>query len=547
MEFDQPIADMGIWANREVRRDTVLKAKDLKDAGVYLEFDATKHPVVQVRSGISLVSIENASLNLEKEITRPFGWNFEAVQQNQKKVWNELFDRVQITSTDRMEKVRFYNNMYRALCSRNIWSDVNGEWVSTDKKIHRLSDENDAALGCDAFRNTFWNLNQFWNLVTPEWSKRWVNSQLAMYDANGWLAKGPAGMNYIPVMVAEHEIPLIVGAYQMGIRDFDTDKALEAMLKMQRTPSQKVYAGYAGNRDLKSYLKYKYVPSDLGRFSNSLEYSYDDWTVGQFAKALNKQDIYKEFNERGYWWKNTIDTRSGYATLKDSKGKWAANFDPFRSGANEHYVEGNAWQLTYFVPQDIRALADYIGKKRFIERLEWGFQASEPWRYNAPNDQYWDFPVVQGNQQSMHFAFLFNWVGKPWLTQKWSRSIIDRYYGAGVANAYLGDEDQGQMSAWFIMAAIGLFQTDGGCSVDPIYEIASPLYEKTVIRLDNRYGRGKEFTIEARNASRQNKYIQSATLNGKPLQNFYFPASELLKGGTLILEMGDKPNKKWGL
>lgn len=541
LEFDQPIADMGIWADGEVRRDTVLKAKDLKDAGVYLEFDATKHPVVQVRSGISLVSIENASLNLEKEITRPFGWNFEAVQQNQKKVWNELFNRVQITSTDRMEKVRFYNNMYRALCSRNIWSDVNGEWVSTDKKVHRLSDENDVALGCDAFWNTFWNLNQFWNLVTPEWSKRWVNSQLAMYDANGWLAKGPAGMNYIPVMVAEHEIPLIVGAYQMGIRDFDTDKALEAMLKMQRTPSQKVYAG---NRDLKSYLKYKYVPSDLGRFSNSLEYSYDDWTVGQFAKALNKQDIYKEFNERGYWWKNTIDTRSGYATLKDSKGKWAANFDPFRSGANEHYVEGNAWQLTYFVPQDIRALADYIGKKRFIERLEWGFQASEPWRYNAPNDQYWDFPVVQGNQQSMHFAFLFNWVGKPWLTQKWSRSIIDRYYGAGVANAYLGDEDQGQMSAWFIMAAIGLFQTDGGCSVDPIYEIASPLYEKTVIRLDNRYGRGKEFTIEARNASRQNKYIQSATLNGKPLQNFYFPASELLKGGTLILEMGDKPNKK---
>ena len=233
--------------------------------------------------------------------------------------------------------------------------------------------------------------------------------------------------------------------------------------------------------------------------------------------------------------------------MKDSKGKWAANFDPFRSGANEHYVEGNAWQLTYFVPQDIRALADYIGKKRFIERLEWGFQASEPWRYNAPNDQYWDFPVVQGNQQSMHFAFLFNWVGKPWLTQKWSRSIIDRYYGAGVANAYLGDEDQGQMSAWFIMAAIGLFQTDGGCSVDPIYEITIKLYEKTVIRLDNRYGRGKEFTIEARNASRQNKYIQSATLNGKPLQNFYFPASELLKGGTLILEMGDKPNKKWGL
>lgn len=547
LEFDQPIAGMGVWADGAIHQDTVLKAKDLKDAGAYLEFDAAQHPVVQVRSGISLVSIENASQNLETEITRPFGWNFEAVAQNQKKVWNELFNRIQITTSDQLEKTRFYNNMYRALCSRNTWSDVNGEWVSTDKRVHRLSHPDDVALGCDAFWNTFWNLNQFWNLVTPEWSKRWINSQLAMYDANGWLAKGPAGMNYIPVMVAEHEIPLMVGAYQMGIRDFDTDKALEAMLKMQRTPSEKVYAGYAGNRDLKPYLKYGYVPSDLGRFSNSLEYSYDDWTVGQFAKALGKQDIYKEFNERGYRWKNAIDSCSGYAVLKDSKGKWAADFDPFRSGANEHYVEGNAWQLTYFVPQDVPALANLIGKKRFTERLEWGFQASEPWRYNAPNDQYWDFPVVQGNQQSMHFAFLFNWVGKPWLTQKWSRSIIDRYYGAGTANAYLGDEDQGQMSAWFIMAAIGLFQTDGGCSTHPIYEIASPLYEKTVIRLGNRYGRGKEFTIEARHASRRNKYIQSAALNGKPLQSFCFPASELLKGGTLVLEMGDKPNRKWGL
>lgn len=547
LEFDQPIADMGIWADGEVRRDTILKAKDLKDAGAYLQFDVKNNPVVQVRSGISLVSIENASLNLETEITRPFGWNFEAVKKNQLDVWNDIFGRVQINTADSQEKTRFYNNMYRALCSRNTWSDVNGEWISTDKKVRRLANSDDMALGCDAFWNTFWNLNQFWNLVTPEWSKRWVNSQLAMYDANGWLAKGPAGMNYIPVMVAEHEIPLIVGAYQMGIRDFDTDKALEAMLKMQSTPSQKVFDGYAGNRDLKTYLEHGYVPSDQGRFSNSLEYSYDDWTVGQFAKALGKDDIYKKFNERGYWWKNVIDRKSGFAVLKDSKGKWAKDFDPFRSGANQHYVEGNAWQLTYFVPQDVPALADYMGKKRFIERLEWGFQASEPWRYNAPNDQYWDFPVVQGNQQSMHFAFLFNWVGKPWETQKWSRSIIDRYYGAGIANAYLGDEDQGQMSAWFIMAAIGLFQTDGGCNINPVYEIASPLYEKTIIRLDNRYGRGDKFVIEARNASRLNKYIQSATLNGKPLNSFKFPASELLKGGTLVLEMGDKPNKKWGV
>lgn len=182
-----------------------------------------------------------------------------------------------------------------------------------------------------------------------------------------------------------------------------------------------------------------------------------------------------------------------------------------------------------------------IGKKRFCDRLLWGFNQDEAFRYNAPNDQYWDHPVVQGNQQSMHFAFLFNWAGQPWNTQRWSRSILDRYYGYGVANAYLGDEDQGQMSAWAVMTSIGLFQTDGGCRENPVYEIASPIFEETVIDLGSRYGRGSKFTIKALNASKNNIYVQKATLNGKRLSTFFFPASELLSGGELVLEMGPEP------
>lgn len=153
---------------------------------------------------------------------------------------------------------------------------------------------------------------------------------------------------------------------------------------------------------------------------------------------------------------------------------------------------------------------------------------------------------MQGNQQSMHFSYLFNWAGKPWLTQKWTRAILERYYGYGLANAYLGDEDQGQMSAWFVMASIGLFQKDGGCRVDPIYEIGSPIFEKIKIKLGNRYGRGDEFIIRAMNASRINKYVQSAELNGVQLDDFKFPAYELSKGGELILEMGPFPNMNWG-
>ena len=272
-----------------------------------------------------------------------------------------------------------------------------------------------------------------------------------------------------------------------------------------------------------------------------------DWTVAQYAKALAKEATYQEFMERSTWWKNMFDPETGYARLRNADGQWVAPFDPYRSGANKHYVEGNAWQLTFFVPQDLPGLIEQIGRERFLRRLEEGFERSVPMRFNAPNELYWDYPVVHGNQQSMHFAFLFNWAGAPWLTQKYSREILDRYYGYGSGDAYLGDEDQGQMSAWFVMAALGLFQMDGGCRVDPVYEIGSPLFERATIRLHQGYYPGGTFTIEARGVSRRNRYIQSATLNGRPLNRPWFPQSEVIQGGSLRLEMGPDPgNRRWG-
>lgn len=546
IEFNKDIKKFGGWHDHTLWETDTMTARYPHRFGCYAEFDTTDHPEVMVRSGISYVDMAGASNNLSNEITEPFGWNFEAVRKHQSDSWNNILNRVRIYSNDYREKVRFYTNLYRAFC-RNTFSDADRRWVDAAGNIQKLDDPDAVALGCDAFWNTFWNLNQVWNLIAPEWSSRWVKSQLAMYDANGWLAKGPSGMKYIPVMVAEHEIPLLVSTYQMGIRNYDAEKMFRAIVKMQTTPAQRVANGFAGNRDLETYLQHQYVPADKGRFSNTLEYSYDDWTVSQLAKALGKEEYYRTFSDRGNWWKNAINPATGYAQMRYSNGEWEKNFDPFKSGANHHYVEGNAWQLTFFVPQDVPALTEFIGKERFIDRLSWGFKASEPWRYNAPGDQYWDFPVVQGNQQSMHFAFLFNWAGQPWQTQRWSRSIIDRYYGFDTSNAYLGDEDQGQMSAWFVMAALGSFQTDGGCNAEPVYELGSPLFEKIKIDLGKHFGRGKQFIIKASNTSRENKYIQSAKLNGKKLNSFKFPAKELLKGGTLELEMGNRPNKNWGI
>lgn len=548
IEFDQPIQSFGVWSGNQVRRKvSELKTQKTSDAGAFAEFDTRTNSVVQVRTGISLVSVKNAGLNLETEISEPFGWNFDAVLNNQRQAWNDLLGRVQIETLDRREKVRFYSNLYRSFCARNIWSDVDGSWRDPEEKVRKLEDTEDVALGCDAFWNTFWNLNQVWNLTAPEWSSRWVKSQLAMYDACGWLAKGPAGMEYIPVMVAEHEIPVIVGAYQMGIRDFDMEKAFQAIHKMQTTPAQSVAGGFAGNRDIVHYMKHHYVPADRGRASNTLEYSYDDWTVAQFAKALGKTEEYEEYLERSTWWRNMFDAETGYARLKNADGTWHEPFDPYRSGANKQYVEGNAWQLTFFVPQDVPGLIKALGRDRFLSRLEKGFTRSAETRFNAPNEKYWDYPVVHGNQQSMHFAFLFNWANAPWLTQKWSREVLNRYYGYGTGDAYLGDEDQGQMSAWFVMAALGLFQTDGGCRTEPIYEIGSPIFPKVTINLGGRYRRGDQIVITARNVSRKNKYVQRAFLNGKKLDRWWFPCSELLQGGELNLEMGPIPNKSWGV
>lgn len=548
MEFDRPIKNFRIFVDgKEVESPGSLTLNSPQDIVAIIEFDTGENPVVQTRTGISYVSIANAEENLAREITAIHGWDFASVRRRQEATWNALLGRVEVSTRDRAQKVRFNSNMYRALVSRNIFSDADGSWVDATETVRKLADTNAVALGCDAFWNTFWNLNPFWYLVVPEWSSKWVNSQLAMYDANGWLAKGPAGMEYIPVMVAEHEIPLIVGAYQMGIRDFDAEKAFAAVHKMQTTPGDTVGHGYAGNRDLKTYLQHHYVPYNKGRFSNSLEYSYDDYTVAQFAGALGKNDLYREFSDRGNWWKNAIDTTVGYARLRNSDGEWYPNFDPLKTGGNHQYVEGNAWQLTFFVPQDVPGLIERIGRDTFLQRLDDGFTVSSKWRYNAPNDLYWDFPVIQGNQQSMHFSFLFNWAGKPWLTQKWNRDILDRYYGFGTSNAYLGDEDQGQMSAWFVLSALGLFQTDGGTAMEPIYEIGSPLFERVVIDLGERYGRGKTFTIVAENASFRNKYVQSATLNGRVLDTFWFPAKELLGGGELRLVMGAEAHESWGV
>ncbi len=550
MQFSRSFDTLGGWQGEKIlSNESELSLAD--DCGAFVEFKTTAGEQILVRTGISLVSRDNARKNLQQELAKPFGWDFAAVVQNQRNTWNELLGRVEIESPDAREKSRFYSNMYRALVGRNTFSDINGEWTDPEEHKQQLKDPDAVMLGGDAFWTTFWNLNQVMNLLTPEWSSRWVKSQLAMYDANGWLAKGPAGLEYVSIMVAEHEIALLVAAYQHGIKGLDKDKILEAIVKMQTTmPKKQPGGGWAGNENLGNYLKHGYVATDGKQpgdwkgpwCSNTYEYAYDDWCVAQMAQAMGRKDLTETFMKRSQNWRNQFNEKTGFAHPRKANGEWVTPFDAFD---RHNFVEGNAWQYTWFVPQDVPGLVEAMGRDRFVERLNDAFEKSAPTRFNAAGDRFWMYPLNHGNQPAMHVGWLFNWAGKPWLSQKWTGAILNSYYGHNPADAYLGDEDQGQMSAWFVMSSMGLFQTDGGCRVDPVYEIGSPLYPKIVLHLSKEHYGGKTFTILAKNASKTNRYIQSAKLNGQPLDKWWILQREVIRGGTLELELGPQPNEKW--
>jgi len=540
-QLSKPFESFGGWVGDEVKED-VKSISGKGDVGAFLSFSTREGEVIKLKTGISLVSIEQARLNLKAE-TAHFGWDFYAARVNARRTWNKLLGKIEVEGGSHEQKIKFYTNLYRSYCARTILSDINGKYVDMYEKVRQLKDPASPVYGCDAFWNTFWNLNQLWTLVTPDIANKWVLSLLEIYDRGGWLAKGPTGIEYSSIMVASHEIALIVSAYQKGIRNYDIAKAYEAIRHIQTEPGRAHEGGgYVGNRQLKSYKELGYVPVEKGPVSNTLEYAYDDWCVAQMAKSLGEKADYEHFINRAANYKNVFDPSVGYMRQRHSNGDWVKDFSPY---TGRGFVEGNSWQYTWFVPQDVKGLIELLGKKEFNRRLNEGFVKSAKSNFNATGDRFAQFPINHGNQPNMQAAYLFNFSGAPWLTQKWAREIMKHYYGVGPINGYPGDEDQGQMGAWYVMSAMGLFEMDGGCAVRPTYEIGSPIFDKVTIHLDDRYYKGKIFVIEAKDNSEENIYVQSANLDGHPHNKPWFYHHQLADGGTLTLQMGPEPNKKW--
>ena len=547
IRFSKPFEHFNGWDNDVIKKDIESIAGKGR-IGAYVTFKTVEGEEVKVQSALSLVSLDGARQNLKEEMIEPFGWDFNACVNHGRQVWNTLLGKIKIEGGTEKDKRKFYTNMYRSYAGKQTWNDVDGKYRDACENIQQLK-PGQSMYGGDAFWNSYWNLNGLWSIVTPEIIDNWVTTQLEMFNHTGWTSKGNTGIEYSGIMEGSHEIALMVAAYQKGIRN-DGESIYKAIHKMvTENGGTHPCGGTCGQINLNSYIKYGYMPSEVDVVSKTLDYAYDDYCVAQLAKALKNNSDAAAFGKRSMNYKNIYNPVTKYASRRDSSGRWDPDFDVF---SNKGFIEGNSWQYSWYVPHDIKGLLSLIGEDTACHRLVEGFEKSRKhnfaaYAFDCTMGQSAEFYVNQGNEVNMSAAYIFNYLKKPWLCEKYTREILNSFYGDTPYHGWEGDEDEGQMSSWFVMSAMGLFEMNGGVTANSELEITSPIFNRITISLDNRYYKGKKFTIEAINNSAKNCYIKSATLNGVKLKEPRFPFEAIKNGGKLILIMDSDPKKcSWG-
>jgi predicted alpha-1,2-mannosidase len=407
----------------------------------------------------------------------------------------------------------------------------------------------------DAIWGGFWNLTQLWALAYPEYYSDWVKSQLLVYQDAGWLGDGIACSKYVSGVGTNFTGLAIASAYACGIRDFDVKAGYEAALKNELSSENRIEG--AGKMDVGEFVKRGYSPylslgyetntkgSGFGA-SHTMEYSFSAYAVAQFAKSLNKTDDYTKLMELSDGWKKLYDPSTKYIHPRGEDGKFIEPFNPNEPWKG--FQEGNASQYTFYVPHNPVALIDTIGRERFNSRLDSIFILSEPDVFSGGKtiNAFAGVAAIynHGNQPNLHISWMFNFSGKPYLTQKWVRAICNEFYGTEEIHGYgYGqDEDQGQLGAWYVLAGMGLFDVKGLTDTNPEMQIGSPLFDQITIQLNPKYYKGKKFTVQTLNNSKSNIYIQSATLNGKVQNTPFLMFSDIVNGGKLKLNMSDSPS-----
>ncbi len=530
--------------------------------GLVLNFSMKDKEVLEVQTGLSYTSIENARLNLNEE-TRD--QNFDKVRNEAKQIWNQKLSRIKIEGGKKKDRIKFYTGLYHALLGRGLANDINGDYPKIEGKIgHIPLDEKGNPkynhYNTDGIWGGFWNLSQVWALAYPDYFTQYIQSNIDFYKDRGWLHDGAATGVFTNGVQTNFQGLLLASAYNVGIRDFDVKTGYEAALKNEIEYHGRNLGN--GKYDLSYFVKDKYIPYKDTTLSNgwvfnfgashTLEYSFSSYAVGQMAKSLGKQKDYQKLMKQADYYKNIFDHETKYIRPKKEEGKFIEDFDPLK--AWDGFQEGNAYQYTWYVPHDPAALIELVGKDLFNSRLETMFEDAQKSMFGGGSEEIHSFSGVEklynhGNQPCLHDAWLFNYSGKPWLTQKWTRQICDEFYGIEPLHGYgIGqDEDQGQLGAWYVMVSMGLFDVQGHASSRPSFQFGSPLFETIIIKLDPKYYKGKELVITTKNQSADNPYIQSVTWNGRVIDKNWMYRDNLMKGGTLNFVMGAEPNKKWGI
>lgn len=568
IQFDTPFENMAAWKDGQLTG--VVNEFEGSNGGVYLKFDTSNGKVVQMKVGISYVDADQARLNIQAELPH---WNFDQIVRESSDEWNRELSKIEIEGGTLVQQRRFYTDLWHSLLGRRTISDANGKYcdmTGPERRIRQIPlDKNSKPMfehhNSDSFWGAQWTITTLWDLVYPKIASDFVNSMLMMYDDGGLIPRGPAGGNYTAVMTGASCTPFIVGAYMKGIRTFDSAKAYEGMKKNHMPGGMMGKAGYehttANGGGIEYYIERGYVPYPLTKrwgihqdgAAQTLEYASQDWCLAQMAQSLGKQDDYAYFMKRSANWKNLYDPESGWIRPKNLEGNWKEPFDPYQYESG--FVEGNAAQGTWFVPHDLPGLATMMGgKDKMAARLENSFKAAAKLDFTSGKahskelqEEYRRIPINYGNQPSIETAFVFNHIGYPWLTQYWSRKVVEQAFSAlSTDMGYNGDEDQGLMGSLSVLMKIGLFEMNSGAEQRPVVELGSPIFDKITIHLDPAYYKGKSLVIEVKNNKPENYYIQSAKLNGKPLLKQWIFHNELTKGGKLVLEMGPSPNQKWG-
>ncbi len=537
MEFSKPFTSYGFkdfkpspyrgfWRKFDQTRNFPEMAGEQLRA--FFDFKTAKDEKIQVKFALSPVSTTGAMNNLKLETPN---WNFEKVKTDGQNLWNKELGKIAVTAETRDDLTNFYTAMYHTFLSPTVYMDADGKYKGLDQNVHQAKGFTNYTTF--SLWDTYRALHPFFNIVQPRRNREMINSMLAHYDqsVHKMLPVWSHYANENWCMIGYHSVSVISDAIVKGnVEGVDANKALEAMAQTART---KYYDG------LDSYISLGYVSEEKNSssVSKTLEYAYDDWAIAQAAKKLGKTEIYDEFIKRSENWKNVYDSSIGFTRPKRSDGKFVEKFDPLKT-EGQGFIEGNSWNYSLYVPHNPEKMIEMMGgKAKFAAHLDELFSMNLPDEFFAETEDITREGIIggyiHGNEPSHHVAYLYNWTDSSWKTQERVRMILKHQYHAA-PDGLGGNDDCGQMSAWYLFSSLGFYPVAPGSDQ---YQIGSPAIKTAVLKLEN----GKTLSIEARNQSDKNVYVRQVEVNGKLIKRNHLTHAEIVNGGRITFYMSDKP------